>query len=249
MLKVALIGAGNLGSHLFNIWCHHSDVQLTQWLNRTSTQSNREGVSIIQSLSQLREADVYHLAIPDREITSVSMKLPADGMAVHSSGTVSMGDLKNKGDKGILYPLQTLTKSEEIDFQSIPFFLETNNEISHLKALADSLSPKQHWMSSEQRLQLHMAAVYVNNFSNHFYQIASEICEKNNVPFEVMLPLIDETARKVHKMSPSLAQTGPARRNDITVIEKHLKHMENPEHREIYQILSHAIQKQFNDKL
>ena len=154
MLKVALIGAGNLGSHLFKTWCHHSDVQLTQWLNRTSTQSNREGVSIIQSLSQLREADVYHLAIPDREITSVSMKLPADGMAVHSSGTVSMGDLKNKGDKGILYPLQTLTKSEEIDFQSIPFFLETNKETSHLKALADSLSPKQHWMSSEQRLQL-----------------------------------------------------------------------------------------------
>ena len=128
MLKIALIGAGNLGLHLFEAWCESSEVQLTQWLNRSYSKPNCKGVTVIQELSALACADAYVLALPDREIASVSSQLPTTGMALHTSGSMPLEELKNQGEKGILYPLQSFSKKQSVAFDSIPIFLESQNK-------------------------------------------------------------------------------------------------------------------------
>mgnify|MGYP001024481341 FL=1 len=251
MLKIALIGAGNLGSHLFEAWTASSEVQLTQWLNRSYAHPNCKGVAVIQELYSLTPTDAYVLALPDREIATVSAQLPTTGIALHTSGSMPLDVLKNQGGKGVFYPLQSFSKKQSVAFDRIPFFLESENKAHHslLEQLAKSLSPNFFWMDSKQRLQLHIAAVFVNNFTNHLYQIGADLCEKNNIPFSVLFPLIETTAAKVQQLSPNEAQTGPARRKDIAILEKHLQHLDNPQQKELYQQLTLAIQQQYNDKL
>ncbi|MGB2516002.1 MAG: Rossmann-like and DUF2520 domain-containing protein [Flavobacteriaceae bacterium] len=251
MLKIALIGAGNLGLHLFEAWCESSEVQLTQWLNRSYSKPNCKGVAVIQEPSALACADAYVLALPDREIASVSSQLPTTGMALHTSGSMPLEELKNQGEKGILYPLQSFSKKQSVAFDRIPIFLESQNKTQQtfLEQLAKSLSSNFFWMDSKQRLQLHIAAVFVNNFTNHLYQIGADLCQKNNIPFSVLLPLIQTTAAKMQKLSPKEAQTGPARRKEAAIIEKHLEFLDNPQQKELYQKLTMAIQQQYNDEL
>lgn len=251
MLKITLIGSGNLGSHLFQHWKANSQVKLNQWLRRSRTERTIDGVSCIGSPSEIEPADAYVMAVPDREIESLSTQLPPTGMAVHCSGSMSLDILRNKGTKGVLYPLQSFSSERQLNFNSIPFFLETltAREQTVLQALVDSLSTHQYWLNSAQRLQLHLAAVFANNFTNHCYEVAGRICEANKIPFDVLLPLIHETASKVAVMKPIKAQTGPAIRNDQLVLEKHQSILKNKTDKQLYQFISQAIQNSENEQL
>ena len=108
--------------------------------------------------------------------------------------------------------------------------------------IAKSISKNTHAISGEQRKALHVAAVFVCNFTNHLYQIGNEICWKNSIPFEILQPLIKETVEKIQSLSPSKAQTGPAVRNDQKTIEKHIDFLTNENQKEIYKILTKSIQ-------
>lgn len=144
----------------------------------------------------------------------------------------------------LFYPMQTFSKLREVDFRDIPIFVESRSEedTRFLKDIAATLSEQVYEATSEQRKSLHLAAVFTCNFTNHMYALAAELLKKYQLPFEAMLPLIDETARKVHELEPRAAQTGPALRYDENVIDGHICMLaDEPEMQELYRKISESI--------
>ena len=230
MIKVVLIGQGNVASHLLNAF------------------SNSEYIDVVQvnsrKINVIPEADICIISVSDDAIQFVSKQLKEyKKLVVHTSGTVDMSVIQQT-KKGVFYPLQSFTKGAEIDFSKIPFCLEASkkDDLEALEILTKSLGGKSYRITTEQRKKLHLAAVFVNNFTNHMYQIGKEICDKHQVPFEILQPLIEETAKKITVISPNKAQTGPAKRNDSETIKNHLEQL-NSQQKEIYQLLTKAIQR------
>ncbi|MCH7535524.1 MAG: DUF2520 domain-containing protein [Bacteroidetes bacterium] len=147
---------------------------------------------------------------------------------------------------GIFYPLQTFSKGKPADFTTVPICIEGSDKdtSSQLKLLAGSLSGNVREISFEKRKMLHLSAVFVCNFTNHMYTIASDLLEKEGLSFDLILPLIKETTAKLNHVSPTEGQTGPAIRNDQEVIEEHLGALEeNEDYQNIYKLLTESIQK------
>lgn len=253
MIKVVLLGAGNVASHLTKAFLASDAVELVQVYNRTkkSLKQFENQINTTTNLNDLAKADVYIIAIPDDDISSFSNKLVLKNTLVaHTSGSVAMSSLSKNHRRAVFYPLQTFTKDKDINFKNIPICIEAENEenLSLLEKLASAISEKVYKINSEQRKNLHVAAVFVNNFTNHLYHIGNEICKENNVPFEILAPLIQETASKIEDLSPFEAQTGPAKRDDQQTIAAHLA-MLNKEQQEIYKLITQSITKTYGKKL
>ena len=199
------------------------------------------------------DADVYILALSDDALLGVSKKISlkkSNQIIVHTSGSIPMTVLENSAaNYGVFYPLQTFTKNRKVDFEQIPICIESSNEWvlqTHLD-MASELSSKVYQIQSEQRLALHISAIFANNFSNYMYQIAEKILHTQNIPFDILKPLIRETAEKVMEHSPVDIQTGPAKRGDVLTIEKHTAFLSSdPTYKEIYQLISNSIQNQYS---
>ncbi|TDQ29950.1 Rossmann-like and DUF2520 domain-containing protein [Tenacibaculum caenipelagi] len=246
MIKIAIIGGGNVATHLANAFSKTNYVSLVQVCARNIEQIEhlKNVTSITNSIELLKKADVYVIAVSDDAIGSVSNKINhQNSLIVHTSGSVEMQSIQTKGRKGVFYLLQSFSKNKKVNFDEIPFCLEAENEsdLQLLETLAKSIGKKIYHINSEQRKQLHVAAVFVNNFTNHMYKIGADICNKHQVPFEVLQPLIKETAQKITKLSPEEAQTGPAKRNDQKTIQNHLALL-NAEQQEIYKLITKSIQ-------
>ncbi len=246
MITAVILGAGNLATHLFNAFNKTDKVSVNQWYNRTLKRLEpfKNKVAITNDISTLVEADVYILAVSDDAIARLSSQLPFhDNLVVHTSGTVGIHDLDKKHRRGVFYPLQTFSEASEIDFKNVPICIEAleKRDLQLLKNLADALGSPYYKISTEQRQVLHLSAVFVNNFTNQLYRIAHEISDAKGINFDVLKPLILETAKKVQTFSPYMAQTGPAKRNDRKTIKKHLKLLENNDHKQIYELLTKAI--------
>lgn len=253
MIKVVLFGAGNVASHLAETFLANETIELIQIYNRTAKSLKRfhNKVATTTSLSNIAIADVYIIAIADDFIADFSEKLPKlNGLVVHTSGSVAMKSLAKKNNRGIFYPLQTFTKDKKVDFKQIPICIEAeaDEDLQLLEKLAKSISDKVFFINSKQRKSLHVAAVFVNNFTNHLYHLGNEICNEYDVPFQVLEPLIQETAHKVLHVSPIDAQTGPAKRNDYKTIEAHLALL-NKKQQKIYKLLTKSIQKTYGKEL
>lgn len=251
MISVVLLGAGNVATHLYKAFTNSETVSVKQWYNRTraSLSSYANEVAITDSLVDLKEADIYIMAVSDDSIAQLSADLPfTNRLIVHTSGSVAMHDLDKKNQIGVFYPLQTFSKAADIDFTEVPICIEVyeKQNLQLLKDLAIAVGCKPHKITTEQRQTLHLAAVFVNNFTNQLYRIGHEICETKNIEFEILQPLISETARKIQDMSPYMAQTGPAKRNDKKTIKRQLKLMETEEHQSIYKLLTSSIKKTHN---
>lgn len=247
MIKVVVIGSGNVAQHLIQVLLHSKNVDLIQAFARTSSHLVHllPETKITTDYQKITEADVYVISVSDNAIAEVAAQLPFENrLVVHTSGSSEFSVLNDKNRKGVFYPLQTFTKGKEIDFSPIPICVEAESETDYqlLEKLGNCISQKVVRIHSDQRKSLHVAAVFVCNFVNHLYQIGDEICRKNNVPFEVLHPLIQETAHKISELSPKEAQTGPALRNDTKTIEKQLDFLENPEYKKLYQLLTQSIQ-------
>ena len=163
---------------------------------------------------------------------------------MHTSGATSLDVLDAKNRKGVFYPLQTFSKNKEIDFSIVPLCLEAENTFDFrvLETVAKSISNAVFAINSDQRKALHVAAVFVNNFTNHLYHIGKEICGEHQVPFEILRPLIQETAEKINTLDPVDAQTGPAKRNDTNTIAAHLDYLTNENQKNIYKLITQSIQ-------
>ncbi len=246
MIQVSIIGSGNVAQHLIKAFTKTTEIELVQVFSR-----NKEAVShliskdkITSNYADLKAADLFIIAVSDDAIKSVSSKIPfKNKLVAHSSGSVAMNDLDDKNRKAGFYPLQTFSKSKEVDFKTIPICLEATNteDLTILEIVAKSISDKVYNINSEQRKALHVAAVFANNFVNHLYLIGNEICNENNLPFDILKPLIQETANKIISLSPNEAQTGPAKRKDTQTINSHLNFLTNENQKEIYKILTKAI--------
>ena len=253
MTSICLIGAGNVGQQLYHAFKKSKTANVVQWYNRTlSTIAQfKNEVTITDDFSALHQADIYILAISDDQISEVSKALPfSNRFTVHTSGAINVHDLDKKNKRGVFYPLQTFSKNKILDFKQVPLCIEAleKNNYHMLKDLATSLNSPVYKISSEQRLSLHVAAVFVNNFTNHLYRIGHEISDAKQINFDLLRPLIQETASKIQGMSPYMAQTGPAMRNDKKSIKKHLKLIENPSHKTIYELLTKSIKNTHGSK-
>ena len=247
MIQVVLLGSGNVAQHLIEVMKNAPTIDLVQVFARNSNQLNHllPSSKIVSDYQKIAAADVYIISVSDNAIAEVSGKLPFENrLVVHTSGSSALAVLDNKNRKGVFYPLQTFTKGKKVDFTPIPICLEAENEQDYqlLEKLAYCISQKVFKINSEQRKSLHVAAVFVCNFVNHLYQIGNEICEANQIPFEVLHPLIQETAQKILEITPKEAQTGPALRNDTKTIEKHLDFLSDENYTTIYQLLTQSIQ-------
>ena len=251
MTKVSIIGSGNVAQHLIQAFQNKivldSQIELVQVFarNKKSLTHLLDSNRITSDYTQLQAADVYIIAVSDDAIAEVSSQLPFENqLVVHTSGTVPLGSLKNKNRRGVFYPLQTFSKDKAVNFKTIPICLEAENEkdLETLNQITNAISDAVYEINSEQRKALHVAAVFVNNFVNHLYQMGNEICDNNNVPFEILKPLIQETANKIVSLSPKEAQTGPAKRTDLTTIEAHQQFLTDENQSTIYTILTQSIQ-------
>jgi len=253
MIKIVLLGAGNLAFNLTKCLLNNKDIEVVQVYNRSLEEINylKSKTSITNNLLGLKEADIYIIAVSDNAISELSKNLILKNkLVVHTSGGVDMTDLHSISNKGVFYPLQTFSKEKDIDFLKVPICIEASNEkdLNLLENLAKSISNTVYNINSEQRKSLHVSAVFVNNFVNHLYDIANEICTEKNIPFEILLPIIKETAKKIETLSPFEAQTGPAKRNDSITIAEHLAILNNKQ-QEIYTLLTKSIQETYGKKL
>tara|TARA_R110002049_G_scaffold175107_2_gene342429 strand:- start:522 stop:1289 length:768 start_codon:yes stop_codon:yes gene_type:complete len=247
MISVVILGAGNVATHLFKALSKAEQVSVAQWYNRhiAAIKPYENTVSITDDLNALKDADVYILAVSDDVVSKLSSQLPFENrLVLHTSGSVSVYDIDKKHKRGVLYPLQTFSKHTDIDFDNVPICYETLDKKSYpiLKALAKSTGGPSKRINSDQRRVLHLAAVFVNNFTNQLYRIGHEITESEGAEFDLLKPLILETAKKIQESSPYMAQTGPAKRHDKKTIKKHLKALENEHHKAIYELLTASIQ-------
>lgn len=252
-MKIALIGAGNLATNLGRALVEAGHV-VCQIYSRTqasadtlATKLGSRGVSDLTDV--VTDAQLYIVSLKDSALDAVLPTLVKGreyALWVHTAGSVPMSIWKDYGLKhyGVFYPMQTFSKVREVNFTEIPFFLEASGkmEMDILKSVASSLSRNVHEADSEQRKYLHLSAVFACNFANAMYAASARLLEEHGLSFDVMLPLIDETARKVHELHPSEAQTGPAVRYDKNVIDKHLALLDNyPLYKELYELTSRII--------
>jgi len=251
---IVLIGAGNVATQL-GIALQEKGFPIVQVYSHTLDSAKKLGDKLsadyTADIKQLRQnAEIYIFALKDSVLPEILEEMPpVDGLWVHTAGSVPLDIFKGKNGNrcGILYPLQTFSKTRKASFDSIPFFIEANypEDENLLEKVASTLSNKVIHLSSEKRKQLHLAAVFACNFTNHMYVSAAKILEKHDLNWEFLLPLIQETANKVNELHPKTAQTGPAIRYDQNVINKHLEMLKDePDKQELYKLLSQSIHKE-----
>lgn len=247
MIQINIIGSGNVAQHLIKAFSNSKTVEIKQVFSRKKESVHHlvDFEKIVTDFSELQSADLHIISVSDNAISAVSEQLPFNNqLVVHTSGTSSIELLNEKNRRGVFYPLQTFSKNKNIDYSIIPFCLEAENtaDFKLLETVAKSVSAAVYSISSEQRKALHVAAVFVSNFTNHLYHLGQEICEENQLPFTILKPLIQETADKINTLDPVDAQTGPAIRHDSNTTDAHLAFLQDENKKNIYKILTQSIQ-------
>lgn len=233
-MNIIIIGQGNVATNL-----HHAFIKKGVFCQMVSS---REG------LDNLPQANVYIYAVKDEALAAVvaQVKGKEKAMHLHTSGSMPISVFgADKPHSGIFYPFQTFSKARVIeDFSTVPIFFEARgiDDISAVYSLALSITSHVYETTQHDRERLHVAGVYACNFTNLMYTMASELLHNTHIPFSALLPLIDETAAKIHALSPREAQTGPARRGDENVMAHHLDLLDEDK-RQLYRLLSDAIRK------
>jgi len=249
--KIVLIGSGNLATQLA-LALTEKGIRVDQIYSRNiesaSELAGKVNAGFTNDLSQLfPEADLYIIAVKDSAIQEVleNLKLDENRLIVHTAGSIPMSILEGFTTKyGVFYPLQTFSKSRKVDFADIPICIEANHpaNIITLEKLGNMLSSSVNQINSGERKTLHLAAVFANNFVNHFYSIGAEILHEKKLDFDLLKPLIRETAEKIQSLQLADAQTGPAKRNDRLIINAQLKMLQDkPELQKIYSFVTESI--------
>jgi predicted short-subunit dehydrogenase-like oxidoreductase (DUF2520 family) len=250
--RIVLVGAGNMATAIACALKEGGNPPVAVWsrtLESASQLGNRVGCAFTNDLASLPAADIIIISVADNALRDVAASVAHNfpgALLLHTAGSIPMDALRDAGATkyGVLYPMQTVNKNSVTSLRNITTFIEgCNDDVTGLiRKTASFISDKVVYATSEQRSSLHVAAVFACNFPNAVYNMAYELMQRNGLPFDAMLPLIDEAARKVHRMSPLEAQTGPARRGDNNVMNAH-KSMLDDELANIYETLSNYIMK------
>lgn len=249
---ITLIGSGNVATWIAQRLQGNPRFPITQVFSRHLEHAqtladllNAEAIEDIRKLNPDNQIFIFALADKayDEILPLLPFKLP---LAFTTSGTVSCQCLKDYAEQyGVIYPLQTFTKSQDMRKLEVPLCLESDFAGEHktlMWELARELSPTCYEVSEAQRAKMHVAAVFACNFSNAMYQIAYKLLKENGLPFEILLPVLRQTVEKVSQMTPAEAQTGPAVRGDVNVMRAQMDSLEDERMREIYRIMSELIQ-------
>ena len=242
MINLSIIGSGNVGKHFIALVQNSKDLNLIQWVSRS--ESCYQKIKTTSDFKNIEKADVYVICVSDSSIHEVSKTLNLrNQLIVHTSGINHFNILCDNNRRGVFYPLQTFTKGNKTHELEIPMCIESeyNEDIKLLIDLCKYLNLKYYQVDYEKRKILHLAAVFSNNFSNHLYSIAYKITKNNNIDFDILKPLIQETANKIILLEPAKAQTGPARRNDRVTINDHLKLLKNDDYKKLYKTFTELI--------
>lgn len=251
-MKVAFIGAGRLAANLSRALAAAGH-DIVQVYSRTAESAGfvaelSGSLPVTDTGSITMEADIYIVSVSDSAIAELLPEVcrgREDKLFVHTAGSIPMDIFKGRVHRyGVLYPMQTFSKERLVEFSGIPVFIEASDAaaLETVRALASTVSGRVETLSSDDRRYIHLAAVFACNFVNHCYALSADILASRGVPFDVMLSLVDETARKVHEISPAAAQTGPAMRYDMNVIGAQAGMLGDcPMVKEIYELMSRSI--------
>lgn len=254
-MKVSFIGSGNVATHLAK-GCASNGIIVKEIYSKSfenaKSLADQCGALAINQLDQFStDIDFIIISVTDNAVPEISFKIKNINIpVVHTSGSTSINVLESEYHSyGVLYPLQTFSKNKELNIKDVPFFLEASSDelYSSLLKFCSMLGANAKRADSIQRLNLHIAAVFACNFSNHMYVIAEELMKRHKLDFELLKPLILETAQKIQSMSPISAQTGPASRKDNITIDKHLDALQAEKRFfELYKAISEDIAKNQN---
>ncbi len=247
---ISVIGTGNVGWHLATA-LYRAGITICHVVSRKPEHA-RELASLVDAIpisdpgTIEDHPDLYLVCVSDDAISAIADKFKGTGARlVHTSGSTGINVLSKLSiPAGVLYPLQTFTKGNEMDYSKVPFLLEATDPdfLKTLGSLAKLLSDKVFEIDSEARRMIHIAAIFACNFSNHLVSIAADMMREIDFDYELLVPLINETTEKLQKMDPVTAQTGPAVRNDTDIINSHLEALKHrPRDEELYKLLSENI--------
>ena len=250
MIKIILLGAGNVGHHLCKAFNKSQQIDLVQWYTSDKNKITSSGLDteIIDDLANIKSADIYIISISDSYIGDLSKELDiSDKLVVHTSGSLDFTILDNKNRRGVFYPLQTFSKNKELEMSKVPICIESENnqDLMLLEKISKYIDCKSYKINYEERRTLHLAAIFSNNFVNHMFTIAKEILDSKNLDFNILKPLIDETVDKIHKLDPENVQTGPAIRNNNGIIINHIKALKKQDHKRLYEFMTKLIQDKY----
>ena len=251
-MKTVFIGAGNLATWLSKA-LQNAGFEIAMVYSRTQASAEKlAGLLNVPFTTDIcridNNASLYIVSVSDSAIESLSESLTfVNGLVIHTAGSVPMDDVfaGKLNNYGVLYPLQTFSRSRQVNFADVPIFIEANtpDNLQVIRTVAESVSGKVYQASSAERMQLHLAAVFGCNFVNHLYHLSAQIAKQAGFDFSVLSPLLIETVHKaLASGNPNEVQTGPAVRNDREVIRKHLELLSsNHELKNIYAMLSENI--------
>jgi len=254
---IVLVGAGNVATHLgkaLKDQGYHIIQVYSRTLKSAKILSSQLNAAFITDIGRLNyNADLYLFCLKDEALLPVLCQTSfTDQLLVHTSGTIPIIVFQGFSNKyGVLYPVQTFSKTRRLELNNVPFCIEANNPETALilENLVSGISKNIIFMDSEKRKLLHLAAVFACNFPNHMYLLAEEILKIKDLSFELIKPLILETAAKILEFDPKNAQTGPAVRGDQKILEEHLHMLKNlPEIQKIYTFVSNSISTQMKSR-
>lgn len=243
MLKITIIGNGNVGTKLADKINKLKDFNLLEWYGRDWRDKKipKKGINILKNL---KKADLYILAVSDNSINKISNFINTDNFIIHCSGATYIDIFNNYSRSGVLFPVQTILKSNSNPFKGTPFCIEAknNNDLNVLKKLVLALGGNYECLNSEQRANIHLSAVWVNNFVNHMIHKGRKICLNNNISFSILEPIIKNTINQTLNNDPKEIQTGPARRFDYETLKIHNKLIKNLNDKKLYNTITESIQ-------
>ena len=256
-MDIVLIGSGNVATHL-GTSLQAAGHRIVQVYSRTkehaealaSLLQSHGVISATNRMSDLNlQADLYIIAVSDRAIQSVITALPQalQGIVVHTSGSTPITVFEDcPHPHGVFYPVQTFSSAKSVDFRLVPLALEASSEQVYgmLEEVGQQLSDRVFACSSSQRLAIHIAAVFACNFTNYLYAIGEDVLQAEGLDFDLIRPLIQETAEKIQQHSPNRVQTGPAHRNDQVIVQRHINYLADRDQaqlKELYELISTLI--------
>lgn len=251
--RITVIGSGNVAEALALNIAGAWGVELVEVVARNAKRGEAiamaAGCDFVEMGNEVAQADLYIIAVSDRAVAEVAeaLELSEEAIVVHTAGSVELSAL-GKGRRGVFYPFQTFTAGRAIDLSDVPIFIEGSDEATTaaLEAFAEQLSSKVYRADSHRRREIHLSGVWACNFVNALYGVAADVLhEREGLSFEVLQPLILETAHKAAEaVHPAAVQTGPARRGDSEVMARHEAMLtDKPELQEIYRLISEEIYK------
>ncbi|AYO58745.1 NADP oxidoreductase [Chryseobacterium sp. 6424] len=248
-MKTVILGSGNVAYHLAKAFTE-KNIPIVQVFGRNEAALKEISslFNIPHSTSVLADADLYLIAVKDDAVAIVSEEITKkDCLVAHTSGSLPKEILKGNYRKASFYPLQTFSKTKNLVYEEIPIFIESDDagDLEILKNLAANITEKIVLSTYEKRKYLHLTAVFACNFVNHLYARAQQLADEQQIPFEYFWPLIEETTLKIKELPPKEAQTGPAVRNDLRILQLHEELISDENSLEIYRTMNQSIKKMY----